>query len=182
MKKVKFSFLGALKKIIDLCRPHAIETDTGDINKHENTSFPKPPVHKTYYRKYNTKENNDEFPRQSPKKNKELEVQSPDIHEEIPRHSLEKNEKLLVQSPKNHEKSPKQSLDFVTINVVHARTTLKELHRHVDGGHWKEVTDSAMEQTVADFSIPQDVLDIILQKQLAIKYDCFVSFIQGLPL
>ena len=35
LKKVKFSFSGTLKKIIDLCRPHAIETNTGDINQHE---------------------------------------------------------------------------------------------------------------------------------------------------
>ena len=95
--------------------------------------WPKPPIHKTYYRKYNTKKNNDEFLGKSPKKNEELEVQYPDHHEE----------------------SPKQSLDFVTIDVVHAATTLKEPHRHVDRVNWKEVTYSAMEQTTVDFSIPQ---------------------------
>ena len=32
LRKVKFSFSGTLQKIIDLCRPHATETDIGDIN------------------------------------------------------------------------------------------------------------------------------------------------------
>ena len=47
LKKVKFSFPGTLQKIIYLCSPHAIETDTGDINQQENISWPKPPIHKT---------------------------------------------------------------------------------------------------------------------------------------
>ena len=33
-----------------------------------------------------------------------------------------------------------------------------------------------MDQTTADFSIPQEVLDIIPWKQLAIEYDCFFIF------
>ena len=32
LKKVKFSFLDTLQKIIDLCRPREIETEIGDIN------------------------------------------------------------------------------------------------------------------------------------------------------
>ena len=46
LRKVKFSFLSTLQKIIDLCRPHAIETKIGDINQHGNIHFPKPPIHK----------------------------------------------------------------------------------------------------------------------------------------
>ena len=89
LRKVKFSFPGTLQKIIDLCRPHAIETYTGDINQHENISWPKPRVHKTYYRKYNTRENNVELSGQPPKQNKELQVQSPYHHEQLPGQSLE---------------------------------------------------------------------------------------------
>ena len=33
-----------------------------------------------------------------------------------------------------------------------------------------------MEQTTAEFSISQEVLDRIPRKQLAIEYDCFVKF------
>ena len=34
LRKVKFSFLGTLQKIIDLCRPHATKIEIGDINQH----------------------------------------------------------------------------------------------------------------------------------------------------
>ena len=47
LKKVKFSFPGTLQKIIDSCQPHVIETDTSDINEHENISWSKLPIHKT---------------------------------------------------------------------------------------------------------------------------------------
>ena len=47
LRKVKFRFPGILQRIIDLCRPHDIETEIGDINQHGKISFPKPPVHKS---------------------------------------------------------------------------------------------------------------------------------------
>ena len=81
--KVKFSFPSTLQKIIDLCRPHVIETETGDINQHENISWPKKPINKTYYRIYNSRENNDGLLGHSPKLNKELEVHSPNHREEL---------------------------------------------------------------------------------------------------
>ena len=59
LRKVKFSFLGTLQNIIDLCQPHAIETDIGDINQHGNISLPKPHVHKTYIRKRKSREHNE---------------------------------------------------------------------------------------------------------------------------
>ena len=61
LRKVKFSFPGTLQKIIDLCRPHAIETYIGDINQHGKISLPKPPVHKTYVRKCKIREHNEEL-------------------------------------------------------------------------------------------------------------------------
>ena len=67
LKKVRFIFPGTLQKIVDFCRPNGIETNTGDINQHENIYWPKPPIHKTYYRKYNSMENNDELSGQPPK-------------------------------------------------------------------------------------------------------------------
>ena len=85
-------------------------------------------------------ENNGELSGQSPKQNEEIQVQYPDHHEELPGQSLEQKEEFPVQFPEHHEESPKQSPDCVTIDVVHAATSLTELHRHVDGGHWKEVT------------------------------------------
>ena len=66
LRKVKFSLLGTLQKIIDLCRPHATEIEIGDINQHRNISLPKPPIHKTYIKKHKRKEHNEEFPVQSP--------------------------------------------------------------------------------------------------------------------
>ena len=59
LRKVKFSFPGTLQKVIDLCRPHATETEIGDINQHENISLPKPPVHKTYIRKHKSRGHNE---------------------------------------------------------------------------------------------------------------------------
>ena len=50
LRKVKFSFLGTLQKIIDLCQPHATEIEIGDINPHGKIYFPKPSIHKTYVR------------------------------------------------------------------------------------------------------------------------------------
>ena len=139
MKKLKFSFPSTLKKI-DLCQPHSIERKIGDINQHENISWPKPHVHKTYCRRYiNKREHNYELPGQS----------------------LEQNEELLVQYLEHHEESPIQSLDFIAINVFHATTILKEIHGHVYGGNWKEVTNSEMEQTTIEFSIPQEIVDRI---------------------
>ena len=128
-------------KIIVLCRPHAIEIDTGDINHYENISWPKPHIHKTYYRRYNNRKNIDELLGNYLKQKEELSVQFPDHHEGLPVQSLEKNEEFPVQYLEDHEESPKQSPDFVTIDVVIASITLKEIHRHVDGGHWKEITD-----------------------------------------
>ena len=107
LKKVKFSFPGTLQKIIDLCQPHVIEIYTSDINEHENISWSKLPIHKTYYRKYNTRENNDELSGQPPKQNKELQVQYPCRHEQLPGQSLEQNEEFPVQTAENHEESPK---------------------------------------------------------------------------
>ena len=67
-------------------------------------------------------------------------------------------------------------MDFLTIDVVHTTTDLKEIYRHVDKDHWKDIAYSAMEQTTAEFSSPQEVLNKIHRKQLAIEYGCFFSF------
>ena len=61
---------------------------------------------------------------------------------------------------------------MVTNDEIHAAINLKEFKRHVDRGHWEEVKGNEMEQTTAQFSIPQDILDIIPPKQLEIEYDC----------
>ena len=61
---------------------------------------------------------------------------------------------------------------MVTNDEIRAAITLKEFKGHVDRGHWEEVTCNEMEQTTAHFSIPQDILDRIPPKQLAIEYDC----------
>ena len=111
--------------------------------------MPKPHVHKTYYRRYNNRKNIDELLGNYLKQKEELSVQFPDHHEGLPVQSLEKNEEFPVQSPDHHEESPKQSPDFVTIDVVHAATTLKGIHRHADGGNWKEFIDNEMEQTTS---------------------------------
>ena len=65
-RKVKFSFMGTLQKLIDLCRPHAIEIEIGDINQHGKIYFPKPHVHKTYVKKRKSREHYEEFPIQCP--------------------------------------------------------------------------------------------------------------------
>ena len=65
LRKVKFSFLGTLQKIINLCQPHATKTNIGDINQHGKISLPKPPVHKTYVKKRKSREHNEELPVQS---------------------------------------------------------------------------------------------------------------------
>jgi len=77
-----------------------------------------------------------------------------------------------VQSPEHHGELRVQYLDLVTNDEIRAAITLKEFKGHVDRGHWEEVTGNKMEQTTAHFSIPQDILDRIPPKQLAIEYDC----------
>ena len=62
LRKFKFSFLCTLQKIIVLCRPHATETEIGDINQHGKISLPKPPIHKSYVKKCKRREHNEEFP------------------------------------------------------------------------------------------------------------------------
>ena len=61
---------------------------------------------------------------------------------------------------------------MVTNDEIRATINLKEFKGHVDRGHWEEVTRNEMEQNTAQFSIPQDILDRIPPKQLAIEYDC----------
>ena len=61
---------------------------------------------------------------------------------------------------------------MVTNDEIHAAINSKEFKGHVDRGHWEEVTRNKMEQSTAHFSIPQDILDRIPPKQLAIEYDC----------
>ena len=61
---------------------------------------------------------------------------------------------------------------MVTNDEIFAAITLKEFNGHVDRGHWEEVTCNEMEQTIAHFSIPQQVIDRIHPKQLASEYDC----------
>ena len=61
LRKVKLSLPGTLQKIIDVCRPHATETEIGDINQHGKISFPKPHVHKTYIKKHKRREHNEEL-------------------------------------------------------------------------------------------------------------------------
>ena len=88
LRKFKFSFPCTLQKIIDLRRPHATETEIGDINQHGKISLPKPPVHKTYIKKHKSREHNEEFPVQSPQQNKEV-VQYPEHCGELPLHPIE---------------------------------------------------------------------------------------------
>ena len=88
LRKVKFSFSGTPQKIIDLCSPHATETEIGDINQHGKISFPKPPIHKTYIRKRKSREHNEELAVQSPQHNEEL-VKYPKNHGELPLHLAE---------------------------------------------------------------------------------------------
>ena len=83
LRKIKFSFLATLQKIIDLCRPHATETEIGDINQHGKISLLKPHVHKKYVRKRKRREHNKEFTVQYPQHNEEL-VQYPENLGELP--------------------------------------------------------------------------------------------------
>jgi len=133
--------------------------------------LPKRPIHKTYVRKCKRREHNEEFPVQSPQQNEEL-VQYPEHHGELPLHPAEQNEESAVQSPEHHGELRVQYLDLVTNDEICVAITLKEFKGHVDRGHWEEVTGNEMEQTTAHFSIPQDILDRIPPKQLAIEYDC----------
>ena len=144
LRKVKFSFPGTLQKIIDLCRPHATETEIGDINQHGKISFPKPPVHKTYIRKRKSKEHNEESVVQYPHQNEKL-VQYPEHHGELPLHLAEQNEELLVQSFGHHGKLRVQYPDLVTNDEIYAAMNLKEVKGHVDRGHWEEMTGNEME-------------------------------------
>ena len=93
--------MGTLQKIIDLCRPHATETEIGDINQHGKIYFPKPPIHKTYVKKRKIKEHNEQLLVQYPQQNEEL-VQYPEHHGESPLHHAERNEESPVQSPEHH--------------------------------------------------------------------------------
>ena len=61
---------------------------------------------------------------------------------------------------------------MVTNDEIRVAINLKEFKGHVDRGHWEEVTCKEMEQTIAHFSIPQNILDRVPPKQLAIEYDC----------
>ena len=72
LRKIKFISPSTLQKIIDLCRPHATETEIGDINQHGKISLPKPTVHKKYVKKCKRREHNEEFLVQSPQLNEEL--------------------------------------------------------------------------------------------------------------
>ena len=78
---------------------------------------------------------------------------------------------MLVQSLEHHGGLRVQYLVLVTNDEIHAAITLKEFNGHVDRGHWEEVTGNKMEQTTTHFSIPQDILNRIPPKELAIEYD-----------